>query len=165
MTTKIENEAVKSALEDIAGANGGLLTPAAVVAAAKDKDSPLHDYFEWSGPKAAHAWRIEQARTLIRSIRVVITTHKTTVSTVCYIRDPDLGPREQGYVTVASLVGDKERSGEALIVEFSRAAGALRRAKELAVAFEMEDEIEAATETVQHLQTRVTAAVEHRASA
>jgi len=165
MTTKIEQEAVKLALADIASENNGLLTPDAVVAAAKDKDSVLHDYFQWDGKKAAHAWRIEQARTLIRSVRVVITTHKTSVSVVCYIRDPGLADDEQGYVATASLVGDKERSGEALIAEFSRAAGALRRARELAIAFEMEGEVEAVSATVQNLQTRVMASVEQRQDA
>ena len=47
------------------------LTPAIVLAEAKDPDSPLHPLFEWSDHEAAEKWRLQQARQLIRSVRVV----------------------------------------------------------------------------------------------
>lgn len=162
MTTKLEQEAVRDALAKIAEENGGLLTPDAVVAAATSKASVLHDLFEWDAKKAAHAFRIEQARAIIRSVRVVITTEKTTISTVAYVRDPDIEPDEQGYVTTASLIGDEDRARAALVNEFSRAASALRRAKELALAFGMEGEVQAVAESVEVMRTKVEARVEQR---
>lgn len=165
MTTGAERKEIRDALAKIAEENGGLLTPDAVVAVAQSKNSVLHDLFEWDGKKAAHAWRIDQARTLIRSVRVVITNHKTTVSTVAYIRDPDVERDEQGYCATASLVEDVERSRAALVNEFSRAASALRRARELAVAFDMAGEVEAVAESVDVMLTKVSARVEQRQAA
>lgn len=164
MRTKAETEAIGRELARIAEANGGLLTPDAVVAEARKKDSPLHALFDWDVKAAAHQHWLEQARQLIRSVRVVITTERTAVSTVAYVRDPDVGPDEQGYVSTVSLIGETERSRSALVGEFSRAAAALRRARELAVVFGMEGEVEAVAESVDTMKTRVEARVEQRAA-
>lgn len=43
-----------------------------VVDSAEDPLSPLHDLFEWDDDTAAHKWRLEQARQLIKSVRVFI---------------------------------------------------------------------------------------------
>lgn len=51
--------------------NGGL-TPEAVVAEAKAKSSPLHVAFEWDDDKAAHRFRLVQARYLIKQVEVVV---------------------------------------------------------------------------------------------
>lgn len=160
MKTKEERQAVADALEAVATKHGGLLTPDAVVKEAANTDSVLHGEFDWSDKKAAHFWRIEQARVLIRSVRVLITTEKTSISTVAYVRDPDLQSDEQGYVSTISIVSDKERSRSVLVMEFSRAAAALRRARELAVVFDMVDEIDAATESVETMRTKIEATVE-----
>lgn len=48
----------------------GLLMPGDVVESAKDTDSPLHNYFTWDDSEAAKKWRIEEAKTLIRSYSV-----------------------------------------------------------------------------------------------
>lgn len=58
------------ALEAIAKGHGGTLTPAVVVEAARDKKSPLHAHFEWDDAKAAVAFRLDQAREIVRLIRV-----------------------------------------------------------------------------------------------
>lgn len=161
MTTKAEQEAVKEALAAIARKNGGLLTPNSVVLEARKKDSVLHDLFEWDEKKAAHAWRIDQARELIRSVKVVIKTERTTITTVAYIRNPDCESDEQGYVDTVSLVGDEERSRTALISEFTRAGSSLRRARELAEVFNMKEEVDVVVESVDVLMTKVEARVEH----
>ncbi len=48
------------------------LTAETAIEAAKVKTSPLHDTFEWDDTAAAHQHRLKQARTLIRSVEVVI---------------------------------------------------------------------------------------------
>jgi hypothetical protein len=129
---------------------------------AKKKTSPLHTVFEWDEKKAAHAYRIAQARSLIRSVKIEITTETTVIKTVAYLRDPDLPNEEQGYVSVASLRGDPERARAAIVQEFSRAAGALRRARELAVALDLVGEVDAIAEAVHVVRTKVEARVEQR---
>ena len=54
----------------------GPLTAERVLDEASDRSSPLYKYFEWDNDKAAHQYRLEQARRLIRSIEVVIEDKK-----------------------------------------------------------------------------------------
>jgi len=48
------------------------ITPEEVLEDAKKKSSPLHDFFDWDDMSAASAYRIDQARYLLRSIEIVI---------------------------------------------------------------------------------------------
>lgn len=48
----------------------GFLTPQSVVDAAKPAKHPLHDRFEWNDKIAGPLYRLEQARELIRSVKV-----------------------------------------------------------------------------------------------
>lgn len=61
---------IGEALRSITDQSGGKLTPKAVVDAASAKTSVLHRHFEWDDSKAAHQFRLDQARSLIRSIHV-----------------------------------------------------------------------------------------------
>jgi hypothetical protein len=63
-------QVIGEALQKIAQLSGGELTPGAVVEAAKNRRHILHSHFEWDNVKAADAYRIDQARHLIRIIRV-----------------------------------------------------------------------------------------------
>lgn len=63
-------QVIGQALEAIREESGGELRPRAVVEAARDKDHPLHPHFEWNDAKAAEAYRLDQARVLIRSIQI-----------------------------------------------------------------------------------------------
>lgn len=49
----------------------GVLMPDAVVEESRPKDAPLHPAFEWDNKRAGQAWRVHQARNLIRAIQVV----------------------------------------------------------------------------------------------
>lgn len=49
----------------------GRLTPPDLLAEATPPESPLHRYFEWDNVKAAHEYRLGQARHLIASVLVV----------------------------------------------------------------------------------------------
>ena len=59
-----EQEVIQE-LKRIAADNGGILTAENVVLAASDPQSPLHPKFTWDDTKAAHAYRLWQARQLI----------------------------------------------------------------------------------------------------
>lgn len=63
----MNNEIIIGTLREIASANNGVLLPERVVEAARPKESPLHDCFTWDDDKAAHEYRLWQARTLIRT--------------------------------------------------------------------------------------------------
>jgi hypothetical protein len=50
----------------------GTLTPEAVLDAAKAENSAMHSEFVWDDTEAGHLFRLTQARTLIRSIEVIV---------------------------------------------------------------------------------------------
>ena len=68
---RADPQQIGEALEEIRLGNGGQLHPGAVVESARDAKSPLHSHFEWDDRKAAELHRMDQARALIRSIRVI----------------------------------------------------------------------------------------------
>jgi len=63
---KISEEIIKIA------ENKGL-TAENVVESARNKESPLHRFFEWNDTLAAEEWRLQQARVLIHTIKIKIT--------------------------------------------------------------------------------------------
>lgn len=67
---KANPQVIGEALAEIAAAAGGKLTPPAVVEAARPVGHPLHAHFEWDDSKAAELYRHDQAREIIRVIRV-----------------------------------------------------------------------------------------------
>jgi hypothetical protein len=79
-------EVVGAELEDIRLRNGGKLKPHDVVDAARYEDSPLHPAFEWDDSKAAEAHRLWQARTLIRSVEIIIEAAPEAVPLMVNVR-------------------------------------------------------------------------------
>lgn len=154
MMSPEQREAIKKRLEEIELANGGRLTPDAVVRDAKRKESPLHDCFEWDVKKAAAAYWIEQARDLITSVRVVVHTETTKVNSVFYVRDPSAAHDKQGYVSVTRLRTDSDLAREALVAEFTRVADALRRAREIAAVLDCVKDVETLLQSVVGLRQR-----------
>lgn len=131
----------------MADKNDGRITPEEVVAAAEDPSSPLHAEFLWDDTAAAKQHRLNQARALIRSVQVVISTTTYDLRAPAFVRDPTLG-RKQGYASLARLRSDEDIAREAVVAEFSRAAAALSRAKSIAQALGM-------TEVVEELHARI----------
>lgn len=147
-------EAVRARLAELAAANGGRLTPEAVVEDAKRKESALHAHFEWDVRKAAYAHWLDQARSLITSVRIEMRTDTTVVSAVAYVRDPQAGGKEQGYVAVSALRTDKDLARDALVSEFGRVGDMLRRARELAAALGAQGDVDDLLERVVGLRQR-----------
>lgn len=85
---------------------------------------------------------MDRARTLISSVEVVIRNERVTVSTVAYVRDPSLPPAQQGYISIEKLRTEEDLAREAIVTEFKRVAGALQRARAIAAALKVEDEID-----------------------
>ena len=68
---RADPQLIGEALDSIRVESGGQLHPKMVVEGARDPKSVLHSHFEWNDAKAAEAHRMDQARALIRSIRVI----------------------------------------------------------------------------------------------
>jgi len=74
---------LRDELERLYEANGGRLTPAIVLDAAREPASPLHSSFEWDDLVAGEHHRHQQARDLIRKARV---THVDAAGVATSIR-------------------------------------------------------------------------------
>lgn len=152
---KLDRKLIVQQIQAISDKNKGRITPEQVVNAARDPDSPIHHYFNWDDKSAGDAYRLDQARTLIRSVKIKITTHRTKVTTVAYVQDPTKESDQQGYLDVVKIKKDVDIKRSVLIDEFSRVASILKRAKAIAIAFNMEDEIEDFIKTVEGFRTHL----------
>lgn len=85
-----------------------LLTPETVVDAARDPSSTLHDQFQWDDSIAGEAYRLQQARALIKRVRVeVVRADQTVIHAPVFVRAPEGG---QGYaLTQAVAVSAPDR--------------------------------------------------------
>jgi hypothetical protein len=127
-------EQKRSALEKLAARHGGRYTPEIIVAEAADKDHELHDSFNWDNESAGHQYRLDQARTLIRVVRINRFVERKLIQVVCYIHDPRLPGKQQGYVSIASLKKDRETGLAAVKMELARIQSAVDRGQGIAEA-------------------------------
>lgn len=86
MSTETKKPKTANILRDIAEKNNGQITPEIVLEEAKPKSSPLHGLFCWDDTKAAEEYRLIQAASLIRRIKVSIPTgDETTIKVRAFI--------------------------------------------------------------------------------
>jgi hypothetical protein len=135
VVAKVDPQVAGDELERIRIRHNGMLEPEYVLTAARDPDAPLHKAFEWNDERAAEAYRVDQARYLIRSIEVFVDrpdqepsavrafvnierdNERTYTSTVDALSDPDL--RRQ---VIASAWKELEswRNRHAELIEFGK---------------------------------------------
>jgi len=93
-------------IETLMEANDGSIIATQVVDDAKDKDSPLHEFFEWNNKRAADRYRLEQARYILRSIEVVIKTDG----------GQETSTRAFHYVTIDnSFISERNKAGQVVV--------------------------------------------------
>lgn len=147
---KIRAKALKE-LED----KFGRVTAEKLFEAAKDRKHPLHNDFIWDKNKAWREHNLDIAREIIASIRVVTKDTSRTYASVSYVRDPNAGPREQGYVSIVRLRNEREAAEEALLAETSRLQSQLERCKEIAEVLDLKPELDAVLQSVMRLSSRL----------
>jgi hypothetical protein len=103
----VKRAVVAKMLRSIASANDGMITPQSVVEAARPASSPIHECFQWDNTKAAHEYRLFQARQLIRVTVEVIPSmgDKTPMRVYVSIGD-DRG--EGGYRRIVDVMNTPE---------------------------------------------------------
>lgn len=114
---KTDAEVAYSEVERIRAQHGGEITADDLVAEAKAKESPLHDDFEWNDKKAAHAHRLETARSMLRSITIVREETKSDkpqrVYEVVRVAKADEKPKNV-YKSTEEIMADPETRAELL---------------------------------------------------
>jgi hypothetical protein len=89
----------------------GTVTPPRVVAAAEPESSPIHDAFEWDNVTAGEAWRKQQARAMLGSIRVRIEPCDAPERVFYHVKTQELG---DVYATKARVLSDVDLQAAAL---------------------------------------------------
>ena len=83
----------------------GILIPVDVLEEAKSPESPLHPAFEWDDTEAAKQHRINQARRLITSIRILNSPTGKPETAFISVRTADKG---RTYMPVTECMTDEE---------------------------------------------------------
>ena len=134
------------ALEEIKANNGGDLLPEDIVTAARNKESPLHDFFEWNDKKAATERRLDEARGLVRAIHVIRIDNPEKGSRREYEVTPGVYGRGRArpYRTTEELMSDPETRAAMLdraLRELMAFQSKFRSLQELAIVFRSIEEV------------------------
>jgi hypothetical protein len=107
-----------AAIEKIMDANPGVsLIPDMVLDAAENKDSALHDYFEWDDSVCARRYRLKQAEEMICHLRYVVVTGGKNISQRAFIDvsvSPETGGGKEEFVHIRKVMNSPDLKEKAL---------------------------------------------------
>ena len=117
---------------------GREVTAATALHAAENKETELHKCFEWNNKKAAHAYRLVQARALLRSIVFVQEVANADPVEVrayeCVSVHDNGGPSRVVYMTTTEALSDEDMRAQVfqrLSNTISEAAETTRKYQEI----------------------------------
>lgn len=103
MKGEIETELMAIYMRD------GALNPEMVVIEARDAKSALHDHFTWEDSEAAHQFRLQQARRLIR-VAVTVIPSLSNDPVKQFVSISALRGSEQGsYIATVDILSDESK--------------------------------------------------------
>lgn len=112
---QLMRRAIRDALDKIAEADEqGTLRPEAIVEAARDPESPLHQCFTWDEERAAYSWQLHEARVLIRTYKVVIEQAPIPIRTRAYVSLKSARVARMGYTPIRRILSEPEMHAELL---------------------------------------------------
>ncbi len=105
-------------LERIRLANAGKLRPEDILKSAKAKVSPLHNAFTWDDAKAAHEYRLSEARQFIRAVMTVGSEGKTDPAfwNIIVSQSPQINESERYYQSAQVIASNPDEYNAALKV-------------------------------------------------
>jgi DNA-binding NarL/FixJ family response regulator len=140
---------LQQAMRAFSEKHGGRFTAEMLVEEARaNPTGPFYKYFEWDIAKAAWNYWVDQARALIRSIRVDIVIEDKEYRLAEFVHDPEVKRGHQGYVAVRKLRQEPANAESVILNEFSMAAAFLDRARGLSAYLGVEKPTERAQEAV-----------------
>ena len=137
----VDAEVAHQEIERLRGRNGGKLTCEQLVKAASARRNPLHREFEWDDTKAAHQFRLRQAREILNGLVVFHDPEKKVSSRVydgLFIATPERMRHIKQYRPLSELLSDPETRDVLLqraLGELTRIQKAYRNLEELAQVF------------------------------
>jgi hypothetical protein len=124
--------------------NKGVLHPADVVAFARDESTALHSAFEWNDDEAAHQYRLDQARRLIRVAVEVIDRGGEAVRVSAFVALSSERYSAGGYRHMPTMMQSEEGRASVLetaLWELDAFRAKYKEVKELAVVFAAVDNV------------------------
>jgi len=118
----------------------GRLLPEDVVIAAANPSNAMHDHFTWDDTEAAQKQRISEARVLIRSVRVEVTSSVGQFAVPVYLAG---GEKSGAYIQTATIRDDADASRDAILREMERVRNALDRARRISAVLGTQTDIDA----------------------
>ncbi|HMF68916.1 MAG TPA: hypothetical protein VK602_15065 [Phyllobacterium sp.] len=149
MTRK--KDEVAAALEALREADG-MLSIEAVVDAAGLEDSVLHKHFEWNDGTAGHLYRLEQARALIRTLKIPVKLGPVTVNAPRFI--PAINSVGT-YRRLDEVVPGSEDARDLILTELGRMMGSIERVRRVALVIGMQDEVDHVMASLAGLREKV----------
>lgn len=124
-------------LERIRIANDGKLKPEDVLSSAKAKSSPLHQAFTWDNVKAAHEYRLSEARQFIKAVVTVGKEGKTDPAfwNIIVSQGPQINESERYYQSasvIANSPGEYQAALKVMLMELASAQTGLEKLQSLA---------------------------------
>jgi hypothetical protein len=121
-----------------------VLTPQAVVTAARKKTSALHKYFTWSQKEAAEKYLLWEARKVITAYVTVEITSSGPVKTRGYVSLTTDRVNGGGYRAVSDVLSDDEMAQQMLddaLAELEVFSSKYRRVQQLRPVFDAIEEV------------------------
>lgn len=135
-------------LRRIEEANDGILRPRDVVDESRPEEAPLHPAFEWRDEVAAEKYREDQARQVIRSVRVVREEAPDKGPLLAYVHVQRPATEEeanpQGYLSTATVMSDADLRQQVIEDAISQYEALHRRYQHIEELAEIHEAIEAA---------------------
>jgi hypothetical protein len=136
----------------------GHINAADVVTAARDPAHVLHTHFEWSDTVAADKYRLIQAQSLIRAMRLNVMVSEIPLTVPAYVRD--MRADTPGYRAVVKVRSEEDIARSTVLDAMQRVSNAARRAKSLAMLLGVEDLVEQIEILVQDIIARSTRTID-----
>jgi DNA-directed RNA polymerase subunit L len=148
-----KRELVRNAILELADANGHI-DRRAVFEAARSPNSVLHSEFEWDGEAAILELGLQRASELIRVIKIEVVVDSHKIVAPYYINHPS-DSKNGVYVPLAGVKDDATIKQGVLINEVSRIESAIKRARAIAGALDLENEFDAMMSSVNNIRSRL----------
>lgn len=144
MARKRQMSSIKEELTQIFNEHEGRIPPEAVIEFARDENTALHAEFEWDDTEAAHQFRLEQARKIIRLNIDIVETPNGNVRVPVYVSLVSDRRGGGGYRALTDVMSDADMRAQLLqqaIDELRRVQRKYESLRELAPVFEALDRV------------------------
>ena len=127
----VDPQAVGETVTRLARQNGGVCPPSLLVDESRPPESPTHKLFTWDDVSAAESWRRQEARQVVKSLRVITEETRSKPSAFVHVTvHTEDGPRE-GYKPFYEVVANEEHRAQALAEALQYLNGFRRRYRHL----------------------------------